>query len=68
MLHWPASSSSIRAKSAGLSKRGTHHQATDPFRDTSAAQWQSDSNPYAAMAALLTAADRCDAPGRHLGR
>ena len=41
----PASGSSIRAKSAGLSNRGRQSQSIDPWRSTSAAELQSASRP-----------------------
>ena len=41
---WPASSSSSRPSTEGLSKRGKHSQSTDPARLTRAAQCRSESS------------------------
>src|SRR4029077_14249253 len=45
----------MRAKTAGLSKRGTQSQSMDPSWLSSDAEEQSDRRPYAAMGRL-----RCD--------
>jgi hypothetical protein len=51
----PASLSSSRASTGGLSKWGRHNQSTDPVVVTRAADWQSDNRACSFSGVLLIA-------------